>query len=88
MICFREVVLQKAITHFALPNRFFKVLLMFIMCKCLFITFLIFSNLVLKYFHITEKRAMLAQTGLEIYKSDLLSRLSTLLIWLWMLGSL
>ena len=31
---------------------------------------------------------MPAQIGLEVYKSNLLSRLSTLLIWLWILGSL
>ena len=87
MICFREVVLRKAITHFVLPNIFFKVLLMFIMCKGLFITSLKFGNLVPKYLHVTEKRFMPAQIGLVVYKSDLPSRLSTLLIWLWVLGS-
>ena len=73
MICFREVVLLKTVTHLVLPNIFFKeLLLMFIMCKGLFITSLIFDNLVLKYLHVTEKRVMLAQTGSEVYKSDLL----------------
>ena len=66
MICFREVFLRKAIIHFVLPNIFFKVLLMFMMRKCLFITSLIFGNLVPKYLHVTEKRVMPAQIGLEV----------------------
>ena len=61
------------------------VLRMFIMCQCLFVTSLVFGN---ERLFITEKRVMLAQIGLEVYKSDLLSRLSTLLIWLWILASL
>ena len=85
MICFREVFLRKAIV---LPNIFFKVLLIFIMCKCLFITSLIFGNLVPEYLHVMEKRVMSAQIGLEVYEGNLLSRMSTLLIWLWMLVSL
>ena len=85
MVWFREVFLWKTIIHFLLLNIFCKALLMFIMCLCLLITSLVFGN---ERFYVTEKRIMLAQIGLAFYKSELLSRFSTLVIWLWMLASL
>ena len=77
VICFREVFFRKAIIHFVLPNIFFKVLLIFFMCQCFFITSIEFGN---ERLYVTEKRIMPARIGLEIFKSDLLLRLSTLLI--------
>ena len=50
---------------------------MFVMYQCLFITSLVFGNEML---HVTKKGIMLAQIGLKDFKSDLLLRLSTLLI--------
>ena len=57
---------------------------MLIMCQCLFTTSLVFGN---EGLYVTEKEIMSARIGLEVFKSDLLLRLSTLLIYLWMLAS-
>ena len=75
--CFRERFLQKAIIHFVLPNVLFKVLLMFITCQCLFLAFLVLSN---ERLYVKEKGIMSARIGLEVFKSNLLLKLSTLLI--------
>ena len=75
--CFRERFLQKAIIYFVLPNVLFKVLLMFITCQCLFLAFLVLSN---ERLYVTEKGIMSARIGLEVFKSNLLLKLSTLLI--------
>ena len=50
---------------------------MFVMYQCLFITSLVFGN---KRLYVTEKGIMSARIGLEVFKSDILLRLSTLLI--------
>ena len=50
---------------------------MSIMCHCLFRTSLVFGN---ERLYVTEKGVMSARIGLEVSKSDLLLRLSTLLI--------
>ena len=76
MIYFREIYLRKAITPFVL---------MFSMAQCLSVASLVFDN---EKLYITEKGIMSVQTGLEVLKSILLLRLSTLLIWLLMLAFL
>ena len=58
---------------------------MLIMCQCLFTNSLAFGN---ERLNVMMKRIMSARTGLEVFKSDILLRLSFLLIWLWMLASL
>ena len=72
--------------RFCIANCILKVLLMFIMCQCLFRTLLVFGN---ERLNVTGKRFMPAQICLEVFlRSDLFLRPSTLLIWLWMLVSL
>ena len=76
MIYFREVFLHKAITHFVLTLS---------TCQCLFTASLVSGN---KKLDVTDKGVMSGQIGLEVSKSNLLLKLSTLLIWLLMLAFL
>lgn len=71
---------------FCITNCILKVLLMFIMCQCLFRTSLVFGN---ERLNVTGKGFMPAQIRLEVLlRSGLFLRPSTLLICLWMLASL
>lgn len=84
MISFTEVFLRKAIIHLVLLNvflRYYRCLL----CQCLFIASLALGN---ERLYVTEKGFMPVQIRLEVLKSDLFLKLSTLLIWLWMLAFL
>lgn len=76
IIYFRRIFLRKTIAHFVL---------MFSMFQCLFIAFLVFGN---EKLYVKEKGTMSTQIGLEELKSDLLLRLSDLLIWLLILAFL
>lgn len=61
VICFKEMFLWKVIMSFVLPNMFLKVLLIFKMCHCLFITSLEFGG---GRFYVAGKKFMSAWIGL------------------------
>ena len=79
MIYLRQTFLQEVIIDFVLPSVFLKVLLIFTRCKCLLTIFLILGR---EGLHVTEKGMMSTRIDFKFSKKCLLSRLSTLLIWL------
>ena len=76
MICFRLVLLRKTIRDFVLSNVSLKVLQRISLYQCLF-AFLTFGS---EGLYVTKKGILFAWIGLGTFKSDPLSRLSTLLI--------
>ena len=84
MICLDDVFLRKAMTGVAL-NTFLNVLLIFNICQCLLINCLIFDKVGL---YVTENGITFFRTALVLFNRIDLSRLSTFLIWFWMLFSL
>ena len=81
MICLNDVFLRKAMTGVAL-NTFPNVLLIFNICQCLLIIYLMFGKVGL---YVTENGFTFFHTALVLFNRVDLSRLSTFSIWIRMM---